>query len=137
MPNKVKYIMSQIVKYACEALAGASVSCIIENGEPWFKAKDAATVLKYKDTDDAIRQHVAYDDERQQGSFNLNPGKTPGLKGNWKIAKYINESGLYCLIFGSELDDAKVFKHWVTREVLPQISKTGSYMSHDQAVNKI
>ena len=75
--------MSQIVKYACEALAGASISCIIENGEPWFKAKDAATVLKYKDTDDAIRQHVAYDDKRQQGSFNLNPGKTPGFKCNW------------------------------------------------------
>ena len=78
MPNKVKYIMSQIVKYACEALAGASVSCIIENGEPWFKAKDAATVLKYKDTDDAIRRHVAHDDKRQQGSFILNPGKCRG-----------------------------------------------------------
>ena len=48
---------------------GASVSCIVENGEPWFKAKDAATVLKYKDTDDAIRQHVAHDDKRQQGSL--------------------------------------------------------------------
>jgi prophage antirepressor-like protein len=129
--------MSQIVKYACEALAGASVSCIIENGEPWFKAKDAATVLKYKDADQAIRMHVAHDDKRQQGSFNLNPVKTTGLKGNWKIAKYINESGLYCLIFGSELDEAIVFKHWVTREVLPQIRKTGSYMSHDEAVNKI
>ncbi len=74
--------MSQTVKYVCEALAGASVSCIIENGEPWFKAKDAAAALKYKDTDDAIRAHVAEDDKRQQGSFSLNPGKTPGLKGN-------------------------------------------------------
>jgi prophage antirepressor-like protein len=168
--------MSRIVKYTCEVLAGASVNCIIENGEPWFKAVDVANALKYKDTDDAIRTHVADDDKRQQGSFNLNPGKTPGygssnlnpgetpgygssnlnpletpgygssnfnpvkttgLKGNWKIAKYINESGLYCLIFGSEMVEAKVFKHWVTREVLPQIRKTGTYMSHEEAVHRI
>lgn len=39
----------------------------------------------------------------------------------------INESGLYALIFGSKLDSAKRFKHWVTAEVLPSIRKTGSY----------
>ena len=99
--------MNQIDKYVCEELRGVKISCIMIKGEPWFKAKDVATVLKYKDTDDAIRQHVAHDDKRQQGSFILNPGKTPGLKGNWKIAKYINESGLYFLIFGSDMDNAK------------------------------
>jgi hypothetical protein len=36
--------------------------------------------LKYKDTDDAIRKHVSYDDKRQQGSLISNPGKSPGLK---------------------------------------------------------
>ena len=41
----------------------------------------------------------------------------------------INESGLYALIFGSKLAEAKRFKHWVTSEVLPQIRKTGSYAS--------
>ena len=91
--------MSQIVKYACEALAGASVSCIIENGEPWFKAKDAATVLKYKDADQAIRMHVAHDDKRQQGSFNLNPVETSGLKGNWKIAKIHQRIGFILFDF--------------------------------------
>ena len=125
--------MNSIVKYACEALAGASISCIIENGEPWFKAKDVATVLKYKDTDQAIRMHIAHDDKRHQGSFDLNPGKTTGLKGNWKIAKYGNESGLYCLIFGSETDEAIVFKHWVTREVLPQIRKADAINRLDLA----
>ena len=39
----------------------------------------------------------------------------------------INESGLYALIFGSKLDSAKRFKHWVTSEVLPQIRRTGTY----------
>ncbi len=54
----------------------ASLSCKIENGEPWwFEAKNAANVFEYKDTDDAIRQHVADDDRCQQGNLNLNPGK--------------------------------------------------------------
>lgn len=39
----------------------------------------------------------------------------------------INESGLYALIFGSKLESAKHFKHWVTSEVLPSIRKTGRY----------
>ncbi len=41
----------------------------------------------------------------------------------------INESGLYALIFGSKLENAKKFKRWVTSEVLPQIRKTGAYTS--------
>lgn len=39
----------------------------------------------------------------------------------------INESGVYALVFGSKLESAKRFKHWITSEVLPQIRKTGSY----------
>ena len=74
--------MSSVVKYACEALAGAAVTCIIENGVPWFKAKDVATALRYKDTNQAIRVHVSDDDKRLQGSLISNPGKSPGLKGN-------------------------------------------------------
>jgi anti-repressor protein len=32
----------------------------------------------------------------------------------------INESGIYALIFGSNLESAKRFKHWITLEVLPR-----------------
>lgn len=39
----------------------------------------------------------------------------------------INESGVYSLVFGSRLPTAKVFKQWVTKEVLPTLRKTGSY----------
>lgn len=44
-----------------------------------------------------------------------------------QMMTYVNESGLYALIFGSKLESAKVFKKWVTSEVLPAIRKTGSY----------
>ncbi len=59
--------MSSIAQYACEVLAGASAGCILENGEPWFKASDVASALKYKNTDDAVRRHAVDDDKRQQG----------------------------------------------------------------------
>ena len=38
----------------------------------------------------------------------------------------INESGLYSLVLSSKLPQAKVFKHWVTAEVLPSIRRHGA-----------
>ena len=48
----------------------------------------------------------------------------------------INESGLYSLIFGSKLESAKKFKHWVTSEVLPQIRKSGGYAISQQHIKQ-
>ena len=47
---------------------------------------------------------------------------------------WINESGLYALIFGSKLESAKRFKHWVTSDVLPSIRKHGVY-AVDELIN--
>ena len=41
---------------------------------------------------------------------------------------YINESGLYSLILRSKLKSARVFKQWVTKDILPSIRKTGRYI---------
>ena len=46
--------------------------------------------------------------------------------------KFINESGLYDLILESKKPEAKVFRRWVTSEVLPSIRKTGSYGIKEQ-----
>lgn len=51
---------------------------------------------------------------------------TPGGKQDLAV---INESGLYALVFGSKLESAKRFKHWVTSEVLPSVRKHGAYMT--------
>lgn len=88
------------------------------DNEPWLVGKDVATALGYERTADAIRQHV---DSEDKGVGEI---QTPGGKQTMTI---INESGLYALIFGSKLESAQRFKHWVTSEVLPAIRKTGSY----------
>ena len=90
-----------------------------EKGETFFAGKDVAEALGYTNPQKAIRDHVDFDDKGVNESF------TPG--GNQKTI-FINESGLYALILSSKLEQAKVFKHWVTSEVLPQIRKTGGYI---------
>jgi uncharacterized phage infection (PIP) family protein YhgE len=45
---------------------------------------------------------------------------------------YINEEGLYSLIFACKLPLAKLFKKWVMKEVLPSIRKTGQYKLQEQ-----
>lgn len=88
------------------------------DNEPWFVGKDVATALGYSNTRKAIGDHVHEDDK------GVTKWDTLGGKQDLTI---INESGLYALIFGSKLESAKRFKHWVTSEVLPAIRKTGNY----------
>lgn len=44
---------------------------------------------------------------------------------NRTVTNIINESGLYTLIFRSRKLENKVFKRWITHEVLPSIRNTG------------
>lgn len=110
------------------------------DGEPWFVGKDVAEALGYERTADAIRQHVEEEDKLTRRFTDSGQGRQMTV---------INESGLYALIFGSKLESAKRFKHWVTSEVLPAIRKTGSYqmqnlstemkaiLMHDEKIMKI
>lgn len=88
------------------------------DGEPWFVGKDVATILGYSNPSKALSDHVDEDDKLNNESLS-----SLGQRGGWLI----NESGVYALIFGSKLPNAKKFKHWVTSEILPTIRKTGSY----------
>lgn len=95
------------------------VRTLLINDEPWFVGKDVAEILGYSNPRDALSKHV---DSEDKNSVAIHDGN----KGNPNLT-IINESGVYALVFGSKLQSAKKFKHWVTSEVLPQIRKTGSY----------
>ena len=49
-------------------------------------------------------------------------------------SKLISESGLYKLIMRSDKANAKPFQDWVTKEVLPSIRKTGSFVTPSHAL---
>lgn len=112
------------------------------NNEPYFVGKDVAQALGYRNTKDAIINHVSEDDKRiiQRSEIATIENNIPqtALPVNFVSADIpnrgmtvINESGLYALIFGSKLESAKRFKHWVTAEVLPSIRKHGMYAADE------
>ncbi|MCX7206760.1 MAG: Bro-N domain-containing protein [Proteobacteria bacterium] len=88
---------------------------VMINGEPWFVAADVTSALNIDNT----QTRRLDDDEKGVCSIHT-------LGGQQEMS-IINESGLYSLILGSRKPEAKVFKKWVTSEVLPAIRKTGSY----------
>lgn len=107
---------------------GTIRTCLIE-GEPWFVGNDIANSLGYKYPKDAIRDNVDQDDKQLIQLSDLQQGECGSLLDNAKSSRItiINESGVYSLIFGSKLETAKMFKKWITSEVIPSIRKTGSY----------
>ena len=138
---------------------GQKLIIIKKDDDIWFRGKTVASILNYKNTRKAIRDHVAPEDKcslkrlKSKGnesfplknthdnglkswgneSFPLkNNPKSKGnesfpLKRNTGNTIYINESGLYGLILRSNIDKAKDFQRWVTKDVLPSIRKTGKY----------
>lgn len=98
------------------------VRTIVINNEPWFVGKDVASALGYANPKNAVPKHVL-DEDKLSTQIEY--------AGQKRTVTVINESGLYALIFGSKLDSAKRFKHWVTSKVLPSIRKTGNYISNE------
>lgn len=96
------------------------------NNETYFVGKDIAEALGYSNSRKALADHVAEEDKGVT--------KCDTLGGKQDLA-VINESGLYALIFGSKLESAKRFKHWVTSEVLPSIRKNGGYIAGQETLS--
>lgn len=87
------------------------------NGQPYWVAKDVATVLGYKDTRHAVKQYC-YDGAKRP---------LTDAMGRLQQTYIIPESDLYRLIIHSKLPSAKRFEKWVFEEVLPKLRKAGSY----------
>lgn len=104
------------------------VRTVIIDGEPWFVGRDVAKSLGYAKPEGAIRNNVDKDDT-------LVEGVTDSL-GRVQQTLIINESGLYSLIFSSQLESAKRFKKWVTSEVLPSIRQNGGYILNQENLTR-
>lgn len=99
---------------------GNDVRVVIgEDNEPRWVASDVAKVLGYRMASDMTRRL----DDDEKGTRSV---RTPGGEQDVTV---ISESGLYSAIIGSKVPEAKKFRRWVTHEVLPQIRKSGAYVS--------
>ena len=140
-----------LVKCFSNSVLGVNLTTILIDMEPWFIAKEVATLLGYGNTSRSVNDHVDELDQKMLSRsecemlFNQNiidsetVENIDDLKGTEMVPlenttiisnrgmKFINESGLYTLIARSNKPEARRFQRWVTSEVLPSIRKTGSY----------
>ena len=146
-------IENNLVKCFSNSVLGVNLTTILIDMEPWFIAKEVATLLGYTETAKAVRTHVDEldqrilsrsecevlfgntlineNDESIENADDLKVSNLDTLDNSTNISnrgmKFINESGLYTLIARSNKREARKFQRWVTSEVLPSIRKTGSY----------
>jgi prophage antirepressor-like protein len=88
-----------------------------EHSEVWFCAKDVCAALDIS-WSSMILENMP---DNWKGVIKL---ITPGGE---QSANFINEAGLYHMIFRSNKPKAKEFANWVCETVLPEIRKTGFF----------
>ena len=96
-----------------------NVRVIMKDNEPWFVMNDVCEVLEIKNPRDAFSRL----EEHEKGVGNTDSYNSP--------INIINEYGLYSLVFTSRKPEAREFKNWVTRDILPSIRKRGVYATED------
>ncbi len=99
--------------------AGMSIQAIVQDGQPWFIAKDVCDALDITNSRDAVTALDA--DERRNVAISY------GIRGN-PNRTIVSESGMYSLIFRSQKPEAKAFRKWLTATVLPTLRKGGLYV---------
>lgn len=108
---------NQLTSFSHETFG--SIRTLTKDGEPWFVAVDVCKSLDIGNS----RQALTRLDEDEKGVIS-----TDTLGGEQQMS-IVNEPGLYSLVLGSRKPETKAFKRWITHEVIPQIRKTGAYLS--------
>lgn len=94
------------------------------SGLPWWVLKDLCRVLGIENPS-YVRNRL---DDDEVGSFNL--PHPQNLDKSLKMT-CVRESGMYAVILRSDKPNAKMFRKWITSEVLPSIRKHGAYIHED------
>ena len=103
------------------------IRTVVIDGEPWFVAVDVCRALEIVNSSDALTRI----DEDEKGVVLTD---TPGGK---QEVTTVNEPGLYSLVLGSRKPEAKVFKRWITHEVIPSIRKNGGYIAGQETMSDV
>lgn len=106
--------MNEIQKFVNKEFG--TIRTMTISNEPWFAAKDICDILGVTNPTMSLK-NLEVDEVTK-----LNLG---GLEGE---TNFVSESGFYTLVIRSRKEIAKPFRLWVTKEVLPQIRKTGGYI---------
>jgi prophage antirepressor-like protein len=96
----------------------------IKDGEPWFVAADVCRVLSLGQVTRAMDRLEPDEGGLLEITHPQKPEETIEVNA-------VNEPGLFNLILGSRKPEAKLFRRWVTHEVLPSIRRHGMYVKEE------
>jgi prophage antirepressor-like protein len=99
---------------------GHEIRVAIIDDAPWFILADVCKALEIANSRNVTRRL----DDDEKGVYTID------TRGGPQQITTINEPGFYQVIFLSRKPNSKQFMRWITHEVLPSISKTGSYSVH-------
>ena len=89
-------------------------------GEAWFVAADVCKTLGLAQVSRAV-------DRLDEDEVRLLKVTHPQNPDRSVTVNVVNEAGLYQLILSSNKPEAKLFRRWVTSEVIPALRQTGYY----------
>lgn len=120
--------MSNLTKIENEfqhELFGNLTTITNENGDVFFISNEVSSILEYSANKKLLER--LDEDEKVILDFKKAKALLSGYDIHSSGIQLLTESGLYSAILGSKKEQAKAFKRWVTKEVLPTIRKTGGY----------
>lgn len=109
---------------------GQQVRTVTIDGEPWFVLSDLCSVL-------GLTTPARVLERLDDGVSLAHP--IQDRMGRTQQATIVSEAGMYEVVIRSDKPEAKIFRRWITGEVLPQIRKTGSYSTanaHPELVSR-
>ena len=109
-PQSISF-MTEVQEFKYES---QNIRTIYLDGEIWFIGLDICNVLEIKNPSDAFSRLNKAD----LGTTEISYGT------QFRNLVIVNESGLYDIVLDSRKPEAKRFRRWITKDVLPAIRKT-------------
>lgn len=103
----------------------ADVRMVMRDGVPWWCAVDIVPILDYHSAQTMVRSLDP--DEKGYAEMHTPSASGDGRGGGLQKMMVISLSGLLACTIRSHSPRARVFRRWVTGEVLPAILKYGFY----------
>lgn len=117
--------MNELLKFGYEN--GETLECVELNGEPLFNPITVGNCLGIAEK--TVKNTISMMDPEDYADLGKNPEKESVPKFGMQTSQryWLRESGMYLFVFKSRKPEAKNFKKWLARDVIPSIRKTGKY----------
>jgi prophage antirepressor-like protein len=125
--------LNELLKFGYEN--GETLECVELDGEPLFNPITVGNCLGIAEK--TVKNTISMMDPEDYLDLGKNPEKesVPNFGMQTSQRYWLRESGMYLFVFKSRKPEAKNFKKWLARDVIPQIRQTGRYESELQNQN--